>query len=229
MIRVAALYRLSTLRQSRRKGDDEVDIPGQRKAVADFLRERSDWRLVAEYEEKGVSAYKVAMADRDALQDAIREAAAGRWDVLVVFKADRLSRRSLEYPMVLDQLQRLGVEVWSVADAPGGKKLALDSQMDKLIRIIEGWQAESESTNTSIRVASRMKQLAAEGKWCGGTVPFGYTLVPAKDAEGNVVIKGGGLSNGWRRIRSGHRSCGRCSRDTTFQPHLCRDHRLQSG
>lgn len=191
MPQVAALYRLSDRKQVKRKQDDEVDIPGQRKAVAAFLAERPDWRLVSEYEEKGVSAFKISADDRDVLQEAYRDAAAGKWTVLVVFKADRLSRRSLEYPGALAAFHGLGVEVWSVVDQPGGKRLSIDNQMDKLVRFIEGWQAETESVNTSIRVRERMRQLAESGRWIGGRVPFGYKLEAQIGDDGQPVIKGG--------------------------------------
>lgn len=98
------------------------------------------------------------------------------WQVLVVYKADRLSRNSFEYPVVLDRFSRIGCEVWSVKDAVGGKLLALDTRMDKFVRFLEGWQAETESKNTSIRVSEAMLQLAKQGKWSGGPTPYGYRL-----------------------------------------------------
>lgn len=96
--------------------------------------------------------------------------------LLIVFKADRLSRNALEYPVVIDRFRRIGCQVWSVKDAPGGKLLALDTQMDKFVRFLEGWQAETESQNTSIRVSEAMQQLARQGRWSGGPVPYGYRL-----------------------------------------------------
>jgi site-specific DNA recombinase len=190
-VRVATLLRLSTKRQVERQVSDEPDIPAQRQAIAAFLNTKPDWVHVREYREAGVSAFKVSAEERDVLQDALRDAAAGLWSVLIIFKADRLSRNSTEYPLVLSRLHRHGAEVWSVADAPGGRRLALESQADKLIRFMEGWQAETESVNTSIRVSARMRQLAEGGRWPGGKVPFGYQLVAVKDERGEPFIRGG--------------------------------------
>ncbi len=190
-IRVATLLRLSTKKQALRQGKDELDIPAQREAIAAFLKGKPDWVHVKEYQEAGVSAFKVSADDRDVLQEVLRDARAGAWSILVVFKADRLSRNSTEYPMVIARLHKAGVGVWSVADAPGGKHLGLDNQMEKFLRFLEGWQAETESVNTQIRVSGRMRQLAQEGRWCGSKVPFGYILVAEKDPSGEPIMRGG--------------------------------------
>lgn len=177
-MRAAALYRVSTKKQV--KTGEEDSIPVQQHLLRSYANEQG-WELVAEYLEPGVSAYKLSSLDRDILQDALSDAEAGKYDVLLVFKADRLSRNSFEYPMVLWQLHRAGVEVIAVADTPGGRKLNIDDQMEKLLRFIEGWQAETESKNTSIRVSQAMLELARQGKWTGGRPPYGYRLSSSKN------------------------------------------------
>lgn len=175
-MRAAALYRVSTKKQVKAEEDS---IPVQQHLLREYAAQHG-WDLVAEYVEPGVSAYKLSSTDRDILQDALRDAEAGKYDVLLVFKADRLSRNSFEYPMVLWRLYRAGVEVIAVADAPGGRRLNVDDQMEKLVRFIEGWQAETESKNTSIRVSQAMLDLARQGKWTGGRPPYGFRLSSSK-------------------------------------------------
>jgi site-specific DNA recombinase len=177
-VKVAAIYRVSTGKQVKRDGEET--IPVQREAARVFIAAQPGWSLVKEYAEEGISGFKVSADDRDVLQQAFKDARAGLWQVLVIFKADRLSRNALEYPLVLDRFHRLGCEVWSVADAPGGRLLALDTQMDKFVRFLEGWQAETESKNTSIRVSEAMQQLARQGKWSGGPPPYGFRLNEAR-------------------------------------------------
>lgn len=179
-VRCAALYRVSTARQAQNKGEDEESLPLQRTAIRRFVESHPDWTLVAEFAEEGVSAYKHSSHDRDVLQDAVRQAKRGAFDILLVFKADRLSRQAMEYPFILSTLNRAGVRVFSVADEPGGKELKVDGQYEKLLRFIEGWQAETESLNTSIRVSERMRQLAEQGRWTGGRAPYGYRYDPSR-------------------------------------------------
>jgi|GEM_PF-1359407 len=173
-MKVAAIYRVSTDKQVRREGEET--LPLQRAAVREFVAHQSGWQMVKEYAEEGVSGFKVSADDRDVLQQAFKDAKAGLWQILVVFKADRLSRNAFEYPVVIDRFRKIGCEIWSVKDAAGGKLLALDTQMDRFVRFLEGWQAETESKNTSIRVAEAMLQLAKQGKWSGGPTPYGYKL-----------------------------------------------------
>ena len=173
--RCAALYRVSTARQAVTRDADDESLPLQRNAIRAFVTEHPGWTLVAEFAEEGISAFRTATADRDILQDVLRQARLGQFDMLLVFKADRLSRQAFEYPFILSALQKTGVQVVSVADEPGGKDLKTDGQYDKLLRFLEGWQAETESVNTSIRVTERMRQLAQQGPWwSGGRPPYGY-------------------------------------------------------
>jgi DNA invertase Pin-like site-specific DNA recombinase len=187
MIPVAALYRLSTKKQVKRKAEHELDIPGQRSAVAQFLAGGPDWKLVEEYEEAGVSAFKKKAEQREVLQDCLRDAQDGRWSVLLVFKEDRLSRQGYPYLEMLARFEAFGVQVWSVAD---NKRLSLEDEQ-LIIRAAEAYTANQESKKTSVRVRSRMNDLARDGRWTGGKVPYGYQLVPRKDAAGNMVLRGG--------------------------------------
>jgi site-specific DNA recombinase len=174
-VRAAALLRVSTERQVRKHQDDEETLPAQREAVRKFCQSRG-WDLVQEYAEEGVSAWSHDSSERAVLQEVLAHAKEGKFDVLVIFKYDRLSRVSLEYPMLLWSLAKVGVRVWSVADDGSGRELSIDGQMDKLLRFVEGWQAETESYNTSIRVSARMRQMAERGLWTGGRPPYGFHL-----------------------------------------------------
>lgn len=181
---MAAIYRVSTDKQVKRDGEETLPI--QRGAVREFIAQRG-WTLVQEYAEEGVSGFKVSADDRDVLQQAFRDAKAGQWQALIVFKADRLSRNAFEYPVVIDRFRKIGCEVWSVKDAAGGKLLALDTQMDKFVRFLEGWQAETESKNTSLRVSEAMQQLAKQGKWSGGPPPYGFRLNEARRPKSDTL------------------------------------------
>ena len=67
--RVYCLYRVSTLGQV-----EKDDIPMQKEARREFVRQHPGWEIVREFSEKGVSGFKVSAKDRDAVQEIQRDA-----------------------------------------------------------------------------------------------------------------------------------------------------------
>ena len=166
MKRVYCLYRVSTLGQV-----DKDDIPMQREACREFANEKG-WRIVEEFSEKGVSGYKVATENREALQLLKKAATQKLFDVLLVFMFDRLGRRDDETPFVVEWFVKNGIEVWSVVEG----EQRFEDHVDKLLNYIRYWQSSGESIKTSIRTRTRMEQLTREGFFTGGTVAYGYKL-----------------------------------------------------
>ena len=62
------------------------------------------------------SGYKNSVADRDVLQEALRDAENKEYDILLAYKDDRLGRRMLEIPMYIMSLKQLGVDVYTAKD-----------------------------------------------------------------------------------------------------------------
>ena len=165
--RVCCLYRVSTLGQV-----EKDDIPMQKQRCHEFAAQQG-WEIVSEFAEKGVSGFKVSAKDRDAIQEIQREAALGRFDVLLVFMFDRLGRREDETPFVVEWFVKNGIEVWSCIEG----QQRFDTHVDKLMNYIRYWQASGESIKTSIRTKTRLSQIVQEGKFRGGNCPYGYQLV----------------------------------------------------
>ena len=147
--RVYTLYRVSTIGQI-----EKDDIPMQKEACHEFA-ERQGWEIVKEFSEKGVSGFKKSAKDRDQLQLLQQAAAAGEFDILLVFMFDRLGRRDDETPFIVEWFTKQGVEVWSVNEG----QQRFDSHVDKLMNYIRYWQASGESIKTSIRTRTRIEQL----------------------------------------------------------------------
>ena len=165
------LYRVSTKKQLNLDADKKEDIPMQRKACREFA-ERMGWTVGKEFEEKGISGYKVSANKRDAIQDLKDAALAGEFNVLLVFMFDRIGRIDDETPFVVEWFVKHGIEVWSVTE--GEQKI--EQHVDKLMNYIRFWQAAGESEKTSIRTKTRLGQIVQEGWFRGGTAPYGYRL-----------------------------------------------------
>ncbi len=188
MKRVYTLYRVSTKKQVNISEDHGNDIPMQRGACHEFVKYRQDWEIVKEYEEKGVSGFKVSAKDRDAILD-LQEAALNKeFDVLLVFMFDRIGRIDDETPFIVEWfVKTAGVEVWSVKEG----EQRFETHVDKLTNYIRFWQASGESEKTSIRIKTRMQQLRLDGLYTGGALPYGYRTVPSgvKNRKGQELKK----------------------------------------
>jgi DNA invertase Pin-like site-specific DNA recombinase len=172
MKRVHCLYRVSTKRQVDKT--DENDIPMQRTACHDFAK-LNKWRITKEFNERGISGFKVSAAKRDSIQDLKTAAEKQEFDILLVYMFDRIGRIDNETPFVVEWFVRHGIGVWSVREG----EQRFDSHVDKLTNYIRFWQANGESQKTSIRVKDCMNQLTEQGIYTGGVTPFGYKTVPS--------------------------------------------------
>ncbi|MCL1845918.1 MAG: recombinase family protein [Defluviitaleaceae bacterium] len=171
-VRVACLYRVSTKKQV-----EENDIPMQKNACNEFIRSMQGWVLAKEYYEKGVSGYHKSAEQRDILQQVRTDAQCGLFDILLVFMFDRLGRREDETPFIVEWFVSQGIEVWSVKEG----QQRFENRADKLINYIRFWQSGGESEKTSMRVKEKHKQMVEEGKYRGGTPPYGYKLVESEN------------------------------------------------
>ena len=167
MKRVYCLYRVSTKGQV-----DKDDIPMQKTSCRDFAQ-RNGWTILKEFQEKGVSGFKISASDRDAIQDLKVAAEKKEFDVLLVFMFDRIGRIDDETPFVVEWFIKHGIEVWSVNEG----EQRMDSHVDKLMNYIRFWQANGESQKTSARVKTRLNQMTMEGQFTGGVAPYGYKLI----------------------------------------------------
>ena len=166
--RVYCLYRVSTKQQV-----EKDDIPMQRQRCHEFVAEKGDWEITNEFSEKGVSGFKVSAKDRDVVQEIQKDAAMGKFDVLLVFMFDRLGRKEDETPFIVEWFVQNGIEVWSAEEG----QQRFDNHVDKLLNYIRYWQASGESIKTSIRTKTRLAQIVQEGRFRGGSAPYGYKLV----------------------------------------------------
>ena len=155
MKRVYCLYRVSTKGQV-----DKDDIPMQKTSCREFA-ERNGWTILKEFQEKGVSGFKVSASNRDAIQDLKAAAEKKEFDVLLVFMFDRIGRIDDETPFVVEWFIKHGIEVWSVNEG----EQRMDNHVDKLMN------------------KTRLNQMTLDGKFTGGVAPFGYKLIKSGEVN----------------------------------------------
>ena len=165
--RVRTLLRVSSRQQLH---DD--DIPIQRAEAEQFIAKHPDWVFDKEYLEKGVSAYHNGVDDREVLQEIMQDAKRGEFEILLAYMSDRIGRQE-EYSFYVAELNRMGIEVWTIKDG----QLKTEEHIDKLLNYIRFWQNEGESKKTGMRVHDTMVEMVKDGKFVGGKAPYGYKLV----------------------------------------------------
>lgn len=165
--RVRTLLRVSSRQQLH---DD--DIPIQRAEAEQFIAKQKDWVFDKEYLEKGVSAYRNGVDDREVLQEIMQDAKRGEFEILLAYMSDRIGRQE-EYSFYVAELNRMGIEVWTIKDG----QLKTEEHIDKLLNYIRFWQNEGESKKTGMRVHDTMVEMVKDGRFVGGKAPYGYKLV----------------------------------------------------
>ena len=171
MKRVRMLLRVSSNQQLEADGDLSV----QRQLVRDYISNQPDWRLdEKEYFEGSNSGYKNAVADRNILQEALQDAKAKEYDILVVYKDDRIGRRMWEIGAYVMSLKSFGVDIYTVKD--GCISPESDDIMGQMMLALRYGNAQKSSSDTGMRVKDTAQKLVQKGKFMGGKAPYGYKL-----------------------------------------------------
>ena len=160
------------LRVSSRQQLHDDDIPIQRAEAEQFIAKQKDWVFDKEYLEKGISAYHNGVEDRAVLQEIMQDAKQGEFEILLTYMSDRIGRQE-EYSFYVAELNRMGIEVWTIKDG----QLKTGEHIDKLLNYIRFWQNEGESKKTGMRVHDTMVEMVRDGRFVGGSAPYGYKLV----------------------------------------------------
>lgn len=165
------LLRVSSNQQLEPDGDLSV----QRELVKDYVKKHEEWQLDSkEYFEGSNSGYKNSVADRDVLQEALQDAQAKEYDILVAYKDDRIGRRLWEIGSYVMELKKFGVDIYTVKD--GCISPETDDTMGQMMLALRYGNAQKQSADTGMRVKDTAQKLVQKGKFMGGKAPYGYKL-----------------------------------------------------
>ncbi len=165
------LLRVSSNQQLEADGDLTV----QRQIVKEYIHRQADWSLDSkEYFEGSSSGYKNSVKERDVLQEALQDAGNGEYDILAVYKDDRIGRRMWEIGAYVMQLKNYGVDIYTVKD--GCISPDRDDIMGQMMLALRYGNAQKSSADTGVRVKDTAQKLVQKGKFMGGCAPYGYQL-----------------------------------------------------
>jgi site-specific DNA recombinase len=176
---VATYCRIST--------DEErqpFSLDAQTERLATYIAAQPEWRHVRSYTDQ-ISGKSL---DRPGLQQALGDARRCRYELLLVFKVDRLARSTGGLARVLEELDSTGVAFRSASE-PFDTSTAAGRMMVQMLGVFAEFEREMIVERTKMGLAKK----AAAGEWTGGIAPYGYhydtdarVLVPDQQEAANV-------------------------------------------
>ncbi len=124
------------------------------------------------YDDGGISGKDL---ERPAVQQLINDIKAGKIDIVVVYKIDRLSRTVADFVDLMKLFDQYNVSFVSVT-----QHFNTDSAMGKLILNILQSFAQFEREMTAERIRDKIAASKRKGMWMGGAPPLGYDIYERK-------------------------------------------------
>ncbi|MNW49078.1 DNA-invertase hin [compost metagenome] len=172
-MRVAIYIRVSTDMQA----EEGFSIEGQRSRLISFT-ESQDWTIYDFYIDDGYSAKDLK---RPEMQRMLEDMKNNQFDVVLVYKLDRLTRSVGDLHALLKVFDLHRVKFKSATEI-----FETTTAMGRFFITLVGAMAEWERGTISERVRFGVEQMVAEGKRPGGVLPYGYTqdgiLIPEEAA-----------------------------------------------
>jgi site-specific DNA recombinase len=159
-VRVATYTRIST--------DEErqpFSLGAQAERLEAYAKSQDGWRIVRRFTDRASGA----TLDRPELNRALAEAQAGVYELLLVYRVDRLSRNVRQLAQIAEDLDGVGVALRSATE-PFDTSSAAGKMMLQMLGVF----AEFERSTIVERITAGMERAASQGRWVVGTTPFGY-------------------------------------------------------
>jgi DNA invertase Pin-like site-specific DNA recombinase len=167
-VRCAIYTRKSTLRGL---DNDFNTLQSQREVCSAYVRSQAhrNWcEVPQQYDDGGFTGGNL---ERPALRCLLDDIQAGRVDLVVVYKIDRLSRSLADFIRLIETLEQYGVGFVSVTQT-----FDTSDSMGRLVLNILLTFAQFERELASDRARDKKAALMRRGLFVGGTPPFGYVL-----------------------------------------------------
>ena len=164
-------------RKSSEEGLEQAfnSLDAQREACAAYIssQRHEGWHLLpALYDDGGCSG---GTMERPALKRLLADVAAGKVDVVVVYKVDRLTRALSDFAKIVDVFDAAGASFVSVTQA-----FNTTSSMGRLTLNVLLSFAQFEREVTGERIRDKIAASKRKGMWMGGHPPLGYDVAERK-------------------------------------------------
>jgi site-specific DNA recombinase len=144
-------------------------LDAQRDACEAYIKSQASqgWKALPQhYDDPAFSGGNLA---RPALQQLLKDIDAGRVDVIVVYKIDRLTRSLADFAKLVEAFDAKSISFVAVT-----QQFNTTTSMGRLTLNVLLSFAQFERELSSERVRDKVAASRRKGKWTGGTVPLGY-------------------------------------------------------
>jgi site-specific DNA recombinase len=152
-----------------------TSLKTQRERLERYCQAMEDWHIVSAFEDQASGV----TLDRPGLQQALELARERRYDLLLVYRVDRLSRKVRQLAALAEELDQLDIVLKSATE-PFDTSSAAGRMMLQMLGVF----AEFEHATIVDRVTAGLERRVREGKWMSGRTPYGYT----RDKETKLII-----------------------------------------
>ncbi|MEO0669292.1 MAG: recombinase family protein [Pseudomonadota bacterium] len=164
-------------RKSTEEGLDQDfnSLDAQHEACAAYIasQKHEGWKMLpTRYDDGGISG---GTLERPALQQLMADIDAGRIDMVVVYKIDRLTRSLADFAKLVERLEKADCSFVSVTQA-----FNTSSSMGRLTLNVLLSFAQFEREVTAERIRDKIAASKKKGLWMGGILPLGYDPHPDK-------------------------------------------------
>ncbi len=177
------------------------------------------WSLVEQgYDDGGFSGGNM---DRPGLKRLMIDIEAGRVDVVVVYKIDRLTRSLPDFAKLVEVFDRHGVSFVSVT-----QQFNTTTSMGRLMLNVLLSFAQFEREVTGERIRDKINASKAKGLWMGGVPPLGYDV---KERKLVINAREADLVRDMFRRFAEHGSAAQLVRELKIEGHTTKAWMTQSG
>jgi DNA invertase Pin-like site-specific DNA recombinase len=162
-----AIYTRKSSEEGLEQGFNSLDA--QREAGEAYVKSQASegWKpLATRYDDGG---YSGGTMERPALKRLLADIDAGKIDVVVVYKIDRLTRSLADFARIVERFDARGISFVSVTQA-----FNTTSSMGRLTLNVLLSFAQFEREVTGERIRDKIAASKAKGMWMGGRPPLGY-------------------------------------------------------
>ncbi|MEO6112974.1 MAG: recombinase family protein [Sphingomicrobium sp.] len=164
-------------RKSSEEGLDQEfnSLDAQHEACLAYIASQKHEGWTAARERFDDGGYSGGSMERPGLKALLADVAAGRIDVVVIYKIDRLTRSLADFARIVEALEEHGASFVSVTQSFNTK-----TSMGRLMLHVLLSFAQFEREVGAERVRDKIAASKAKGMWMGGTVPLGYDALDKK-------------------------------------------------